>query len=114
MRPAMDDRARNPLRLLAPIALVVAALLFLIVISASIGGDDEETGGDTAAEQAGPREQAGAPETAPEQGTYEVKPGDTLDSIADETGVSVEELLELNPMIDPQSLGTGQRLKLSE
>jgi LysM repeat protein len=43
-----------------------------------------------------------------------VKAGDTLVKIADSTGVPIEELLSLNPSIDPQGLVTGQRVKLRE
>ena len=45
---------------------------------------------------------------------YVVKAGDTLVKIADNTGVPIEELLSLNPSIDPQGLVTGQRVKLRE
>jgi LysM repeat protein len=45
--------------------------------------------------------------------TYTVQPGDTLASIAEETGVSVEELQELNPGIDSNSLSIGQELRLA-
>ena len=43
-----------------------------------------------------------------EQETYTVRAGDTLGAIAEETGVTVDELLELNPDVDPQSLTVGQ------
>lgn len=40
--------------------------------------------------------------------------GDTLVSIAEETGIELDALLELNPDIDPQVLATGQRIALRE
>jgi LysM repeat protein len=43
---------------------------------------------------------------------YTVKPGDTPSSIAEEAGMPLERLLELNPDIDPQALSPGQKLKL--
>ena len=45
---------------------------------------------------------------------YIVKEGDTLGSIAEKTGKSVEELQELNPELDPQALVTGQEVRLRE
>ncbi len=45
--------------------------------------------------------------------TYTVKPGDILSTVAEKTGLTVEELQELNPDIDPQALQVGQKLKLS-
>lgn len=44
--------------------------------------------------------------------TYVVKSGDSFSVIAEKTGVSVEDLVQLNPGVDPQSLRTGQKLKL--
>jgi LysM repeat protein len=44
---------------------------------------------------------------------YVVKPGDTLSSIAQKTGVSVGTLESLNPkVVNPNSLQTAQRLRL--
>ena len=44
---------------------------------------------------------------------YVVKPGDTLSSISQKTGVSIETLQSLNrKVIDPNSLQTAQRLRL--
>ena len=41
-----------------------------------------------------------------------VDEGDTLVSISEETGIDLDELVELNPDIDPQALITGQRISL--
>ena len=41
-----------------------------------------------------------------------VQNGDTLTSIAHETGVSVAYILRLNPGVDPQILISGEKLKL--
>jgi LysM repeat protein len=43
-----------------------------------------------------------------------VQSGDTLSAIADETGVSVENLLQFNPGVDANSMRVGQKLKLTE
>jgi len=45
---------------------------------------------------------------------YTVKPGDNLAAIAQETGVPLEELMSLNPELDPQGLVSGQRVRLRE
>ncbi len=49
-----------------------------------------------------------------EDEVYIVKEGDTLASIAEKTGKTVEELQELNPELDPQALVSGQKIKLRE
>lgn len=46
--------------------------------------------------------------------TYEVQSGDTLISIAHQTGVTVAELQALNPEVDPQILVAGEILKLQK
>jgi len=46
-------------------------------------------------------------------GTYRVQPGDTLSSIARETGVSVERLASLNNISNPSLIRVGQRLRLN-
>lgn len=110
----MDDRARSPLRFLAPLALIAAALLFLVVIAGAIGDGDEDSAG---TEAAGQVERGGGSNERRNRSTpdtYEVQEGDTLDGIAADTGVSVEEIQELNPDLDPQSLIAGQELQLSE
>jgi LysM repeat protein len=43
-----------------------------------------------------------------------VKTGDSLATIAQKTGVTVERLQELNPQLDPQALVSGQKIKLRE
>jgi LysM repeat protein len=43
---------------------------------------------------------------------YIVHPNDTLSGIAVKTGVSLAQLESLNPRLSPDSLSTGQRLKL--
>src|SRR5699024_2628416 len=45
---------------------------------------------------------------------YVVRPGDTLYSIAKKYGVSVEELLEANPNVDPYNLQVGQLICIPE
>jgi hypothetical protein len=43
---------------------------------------------------------------------YVVRPGDTLSAISVKTHVSISRLLSLNPLVSPNSLQTGQRLRL--
>jgi LysM repeat protein len=46
--------------------------------------------------------------------SYTVKVGDTLASIAEKTGIPADKLQELNPELDPQTLQSGQKIKLRE
>jgi hypothetical protein len=102
---------RSPARFLAPLALVAFAVaLFLVVDSTNRANG----GGDGAAQ---PRATAtpaaeGRRERRRKRRVYVVKPGDTPSGIAEKTGVSLEQLEELNPDLDPQLLAPGQRIRL--
>ena len=96
--------ARSPLRLLAPIAIVVVLVgVVVVVVGSSDGGSGDKGSARTATAPA---------KTAPRKRTYRVKQGDTLTAISDKTGVSTARLVALNPGLDPQALQPGDRLKL--
>lgn len=113
----MDPAVHSPLRFLAPIALLAAVAIVALVVAASVGGEGE-TGSEPGASAPQERPNGGGAGQGDAGGTgpatYEVQSGDTLDSIAEDTGVTVGQLLELNPGIDPEALSTGQELKLRE
>jgi LysM repeat protein len=126
------------LRMLAPISLVAFAVVFLIVIVSSLsGGSESKSKGASASAQQTSKQthRARRTRTSSSTGTtgatgatgasgatgafanrrfYVVRAGDTLVVIAERTGVPIEDLLSLNPSIDPQGLVTGQRVKLRE
>ena len=119
----MEARNRSPMRLLAPVALVVAALALVIVISSSGGsGDGGDGSSASSAEKArdlgqSPKERRRERRKDRREGrlpddVYIVKEGDTLGGIAEATGVPVERLQELNPGLDQFQLTKGQRIKL--
>ena len=114
-------------RWLAPLALLAALLAVVVVVSGSTqdgGGDNGSTTSreersearrDARSSSTGERTETGArTSTTPERRTYTVRPGDTLALISERTGVPVEELQELNPDVDPNSLTVGQKIKLRE
>ena len=108
---------RSPARYLAPLAIVAFLVALSIVITSS--GDpatDGANGADAAVtpERGTPAEDSERSEKRRRTGrkTYRVRPGDTPSTIAERTGVSLEELEALNPDIDPQQLTPGQRLRL--
>jgi hypothetical protein len=106
---------RSPARLLAPVALVVAIAAVGYVVTASTGSDDDN-GGDNADRTAEPRpRQDGRQQRErPQRTFYRVRLNDTLSLIAEQTGVPVERIEELNPELDAQNLIVGQRIRLRE
>ena len=105
--------ARSPARLLAPAALVVLAVAVLLIILSSADGDDGPERANTAGDGSATTAPAAKGKRAP-RSTYTVKRGDTLGSIAEQTGVEVERLQELNPELDAQAIIAGQKIKLKE
>jgi Tfp pilus assembly protein FimV len=117
----MGAQRQSTIRLLAPASLALFAVVFLIVVVASLGGGDgdstpsaerpaaaSERRTDRARQQASQSDKRGSPRF------YTVKPGDNLAAIAQETGVPLEELMTLNPELDPQGLVSGQRVRLRQ
>lgn len=101
---------RNPARLAAPLALLAAAIAVVVVVAASRSSTPSSTPS-SATRTAVTQSTRPARRAAPR--AYVVKAGDTLSVIADKTGVTLDEILRLNPDVDPNALQTGERLKLS-
>jgi LysM repeat protein len=131
-RPAARPRANGGpavptgggARLLAPLAVIVCAIAVLSVLSSS-GSDNGSAGTESDSTPANVRSTSGGdssseadttsatgPTGKPLRATYRVKPGDTFSGIAENVGVPVDTLAELNPEVDARTLQTGQKLKL--
>jgi LysM repeat protein len=106
---------RSPARFLAPLALVAVAIaLFMVVTSSRNDSGGNNAPGQTSGNQptAQPTTDSGRERKGPRR--YRVKEGDTPSSIAEKTGVPLDQILRLNPDLDPQTLAPGQRIKLRE
>jgi LysM repeat protein len=107
---------RSPARYLAPLALV--AFIFALFMIVSPTQDDEEPASPNRTTEGRPssssdgEQQDGGKRKGPRR--YTVKGGDTPSSIAEKTGVPLEDILRLNPDLDPQTLSPGQRIKLRQ
>ncbi len=112
-RPALD------LRILAPVSVgvfAIAAIAVLIASGALSGSDSADPASGQADERRNDRTERrrARPEGSRGPAGYTVQAGDTLGSIAEDTGVSVERLQEMNPQLDPQTLTAGERINLRE
>jgi LysM repeat protein len=92
---------------MAPVAVLVAATAVYLVVQTGLRGESSGTPTTTATTAAN---KTTASKKRP--ATYVVRSGDTLSLISHRTGISLEHLQEYNPSIDPNSLRTGQTLKL--
>jgi LysM repeat protein len=108
---------RSPARFLAPLALLAVVIALFMVVSSSRNdsGSGDKPGRTSSQSTATPAK--GSKNNQRERKgprRYTVKSGDTPSSIADKTGVPLEEILRLNPDLDPQTLSPGQRIRLRQ
>ena len=125
----MDPRTRHELaRYGAPAAFLAAVTIAVILIKAGLsGGSDAVTTVGALPTTARTTTQTTtklvlttpqAPTTGTTETTtpgaeyYTVESGDTLGSIADKYGTTVDELMTLNPGIDPNAMHIGQRVRV--
>ena len=104
---------RSPARFLAPLALVGFALALFLVVSSTT----KETPGESGVRGASaPAEATPAPSEDKRRKrtrkTYTIKSGDTPSGIAVKVDVPLDQILELNPDLDPQTLTPGTKIKL--
>ena len=104
---------RSPARLLAPLALVAFALALFLVVSSTTKDDGNTPGARDTAQPT----QSNTPDGKAEKKrkvprSYTVKTGDTPSGIAEKVNVPLEQILELNPDLDPQTLTPGTKIKL--
>ena len=113
----MDGRRRSPGRLLAPISLIAFILaLFIVIATSGTDEDSSDSGNNISQQQSEQVSTTGETTTTPTVtgNFYPVKTGDTLAGIAEEVGVPVARLQELNPALDPQALVSGQKIRIRE
>jgi LysM repeat protein len=92
----------------AVVVLALAAILLVGILLATAVID--ATSGGSAPNLTSPSALADATRSLPAY--WDVRPGDTFDSIAAATHLSVSQLQDLNPRQDPTNLIAGERLRL--
>jgi LysM repeat protein len=107
---------RRLVRIAAPAAFLLAATVAVLLIHAGLRADEEEgrratTIAPTTATRPVPAQTTRPPRRRPRR-VYTVGSGDTLDQIALELDMTVEELLAVNPDVEPTELRVGQRLRV--
>lgn len=104
-------------RYAAPAAFLVAATIAILIVRSGLdNGDATAPPATTAATTAAPVT-TGPTTTRATTSTegaefYEIQSGDTLAVIADLHDTTVEQLLVLNPDVDPVALTVGQRIRV--
>ena len=114
-----DDRLA---RFAGPVAFLLAVTIAILLVRAGLSNGTEAAPRpattaveSTATTESGPAETTATGETttAPAGAEYyEIQSGDTLAVVADRHGTTVEQLLVLNPDVDPVALTIGLRIRV--
>lgn len=110
----MEELDLERLVLPALLALLILGAFLILVTSGGSGNDSlrpAEPATATPASRTTPARPA-RPATTPTGRFAKVEPGDTASSIATAAGMSVDDLADLNPSIELNTLRPGQTLKL--
>jgi LysM repeat protein len=104
-------------RYAAPAAFLVAATIAILIVRAGLSDEQAApptTSAATTTVEGPARTTTAAGTTTAASGAefYEIEAGDTLAVVADRFDTTVEQLLVLNPDIDPVALTIGQRIRV--
>jgi LysM repeat protein len=100
-------------RLAAPAAFFLAAIVLVLLVQSAISSNSPGDAGAPTATLSTTSEPGSTSATPRKKRFYKVRRGDTLESIAARFDTTVDELLTLNPRIDPLALSPGQRVRVS-
>jgi LysM repeat protein len=103
-------------RYAAPVAFLAAATVAILLVRSGLDNGDATPPATTAATTATtttePGTTGGTTTTPAGAEFYVIQAGDTLAVIADQHDTTVEQLLVLNPDVDPVALTVGQRIRV--
>jgi LysM repeat protein len=100
-------------RLAAPVAFFVAATVLIILVESGLNGGGGAATTSPLPAASNPTTTAGTTSGPKKKRIYRVRRGDTLESIAAKFNTTVDDLLQLNPNVDPLALSPGQRIRVS-
>jgi N-acetylmuramoyl-L-alanine amidase len=99
-------------RIAAPAAFFLAATILVVLIERGLNGDSH-TPTTVLPTTSAPDTTTTAGTTTSKKKIYRVKAGDTLESIAAKFDTTVDDLLALNPNVDPLALSPGQKIRVA-
>jgi LysM repeat protein len=98
-------------RIAAPAAFFLAATILVVLIERGL--NDSQTPTTVLPTTSAPDTTTTAGTTTSKKKIYRVKAGDTLESIAAKFDTTVDDLLALNPNVDPLALSPGQKIRVA-
>jgi LysM repeat protein len=113
----MDELRVWLTRLAAPLAFLAAATVLVVVVQRALDERDGSAGTTGVEQPAEPavetQTEGGDGGSRSEREFYRIRAGDTLEGIATQFETTVDELLLLNPDIDPLALEPGDRIRVA-
>jgi LysM repeat protein len=112
------QRRRELTRFGAPVAFLAAVTIAVLLVKSALNGNASEpttvavTARVTHASTRHHRTATTATTASTVARYYTIQPGDTLGSVAVRERTTIDELLRLNPGIDPHALHSGQRIRV--
>ena len=100
-------------RIAAPAAFFLAATILVILIERGLNGDSQTPTTGLPTTSAPATTTTAGTTTSKKKKIYRVKAGDTLESIAAKFDTTVDDLLALNPDVDPLALSPGQKIRVA-
>ena len=101
-------------RIAAPAAFFLAATILVVLIERGLKGDAQTPTTVLPTTSAPDTTGTGGTTTSKKKKQiYRVKAGDTLESIAAKFNTTVDDLLALNPGIDPLALSPGEKIRVA-
>ena len=100
-------------RLAAPAAFFGAAIALIVLVQRGLDSGSTTEATTTPPAVTAPTSTEGTTSASKERRVYRVRRGDNLESIAAKFDTTVDDLLRLNPDIDPLALSPGQRIRVS-
>ena len=112
----MVNTRRHPtlIRYAAPIVFLAAVTVAVLIVREGLSEGSDGTGARVTAVDTVETNTVTttAPGPTAEARFYEIRAGDTLETVAAEFDTTVEQLLVLNPDVDPVALGIGERIRV--
>lgn len=102
-------------RVLAPLAFFAATTALILIVHRSLTAETTATPPATTSATTTGKTEAGTKTNAGgkvKKRYYRVRPNDLLATIAERFDTTVEDLIQLNPGLDPNNLQVGQRVRV--
>jgi LysM repeat protein len=100
-------------RLAAPVAFFAAATVLIVLVEAGLNGGSTNTGSSSIPVLTTPSTPTDTSTGPKKKRFYRVQRGDTLESIAAKFNTTVDDLLQLNPNVDPLALSPRQKIRVA-